>query len=244
MTVALVTGSNRGLGYATARALAQAGNCVLLTARDRERAEHAAAALRAEGLDVQALQLDVTSAESIAAAAEHVRQHQRRLDVLVNNAGILPEATNSTPRQFANPDVFAQTYAVNVLGAVAVTEAFLPLLRDSPMARIVNVSTTMGSLTDQADPASPYYRMIVPAYQSPKAALNSITISLAKSLADTDIKVTSVCPGFVQTDLTPINRHQAPLSAEQAARTILTAATLPADARTGTFVDANGTVAW
>jgi len=124
------------------------------------------------------------------------------------------------------------------------TEAFLPLLRRSAMGRIVNVSTTMGSLNDQADPDSPYYQMIVPAYQASKAALNSVTISLAKKLADTDIKVTSVCPGFVQTDLTPVNRAQAPLTADQAATIIATAATLPSDAPSGRFIDQNGAVAW
>jgi NAD(P)-dependent dehydrogenase (short-subunit alcohol dehydrogenase family) len=112
------------------------------------------------------------------------------------------------------------------------------------MGRIVNVSSTMGSLSDQADPNSPYYEAMVPAYRSSKAALNSITISLARTLADTDIKVTAICPGFVQTDLTPINRDQAPLTADQAARVVVTAATLPADAVSGSFIDQNGPVAW
>ena len=107
----------------------------------------------------------------------------------------------------------------------------------------MNLSTTMGSLSDQADPGSPYYGTIVPGYQSSKAALNSITIGLAKSLAGTGIKVTSVCPGFAQTDLTPMN-EQAPLTAAQAAQVVLTAATLPDGAPSGTFVDASGPVAW
>jgi len=244
MSIALVTGGNRGLGFASARALAQTGSCVILTSRDQTQADEAASALRAEGLDVQALSLDVTSPTSIAAAVDHVQQHQGRLDVLVNNAGVLPEATDSTEHEFASPEMFQTTFATNVFGAVAVTEAFLPLLRRSPRGRIVNVSTTMGSLSDQADPNSPYHQMIVPAYQSSKAALNSVTISLAKRLADTDITVTSVCPGFVQTDLTPVNRVQAPLTADQAAGVVLTGATLPADAPSGTFIDQNGPVAW
>ncbi len=244
MTIALITGSNRGLGFATARALAQTGSCVVLTGRDRADAERAAADLRDEGHDVQALALDVTSQASIAAAVEQVRHHQGRLDILVNNAGVLPEATDGAEHEFADPELFQRTFATNVFGAVAVTEAFLPLLRRSPMGRIVNVSTTMGSLSDQADPDSPYYQMVVPAYQSSKAALNSVTISLAKKLGGTDIKVTSVCPGFVQTDLTPVNREQAPLTADQAARVVLTAATLPADAASGSFIDQNGPVAW
>lgn len=123
-------------------------------------------------------------------------------------------------------------------------EVFLPLLRRSRAGRVVNVSTTMASLNDQTNPGSPYYAMVVPAYQSSKAALNNLAIATAKALAETPIKVTSVCPGFVQTDLTPINRDQAPLSADQAAQIIVTAATLPDDAPSGTFIDANGPVPW
>ncbi len=244
MSIALVTGASRGLGHAATRALAKTGNCVLLTGRDQDRTEEAAAALRDEGLDVKALILDVEDPSSIAAAAEQVERDHGRLDVLVNNAGVLPEATDTTEHDFANPQVFQATFATNLFGAVAVTEAFLPLLRRSAMGRIVNVSTTMGSLNDQADPDSPYYQMVVPAYQASKAALNSITISLAKKLADTDVKITSVCPGFVQTDLTPVNREQAPLTADQAASVIVTAATLPSDAPSGRFIDQNGPIAW
>ncbi len=239
-----MTGATRGLGLAASRALAQTGACVLLTGRTLSAAEHAADSLRREGLDVQALELDVTSASSIQAAAQQVGQHQGRVDVLVNNAGILPEATDATKHQFANPALFQTTFSTNLFGAVAVTEAFLPLLRHSVAGRIVNVSTTMGSLTEQANPDSPYFGMVVPAYQASKAALNSVTISLAKTLAETDIKVTAVCPGFVQTELTPINREQAPLTPEQAARIVVTAATLPADAKSGTFIDDNGPVNW
>lgn len=244
MTIALVTGATRGLGLATARALAQQGTCVLLSGRRHAEAEESAASLRAEGLDVQAVELDVTDPHSIQAAVNHVGELRDRLDVLVNNAGVLPEATDSAEHDFANPDLFRATFDTNLFGAVAVTEAFLPLLRNSPAGRIVNVSTTMGSLNDQANPDSPYYSMVVPAYQSSKAALNSVTIALAKSLADTDIKVTSVCPGFVQTDLTPVNKEQAPLTPDQAAGIVVTAATLPSDATSGTFIDRNGSIAW
>lgn len=134
--------------------------------------------------------------------------------------------------------------ATNVFGPVAVVEAFLPLLRKSPAGRIVNVSSTLGSLADQSNPASPYYSMVVPAYQSSKAALNGLTVALAKALADTSIKVTSVCPGWVQTDLAPGNREQAPVTPEAAAEIVYAAATIPDSAASGTFIDANGTVAW
>ena len=123
-------------------------------------------------------------------------------------------------------------------------EAFLPLLRKSPAGRIVNVSSAMGSLAHQTDPRSPWYAMAVPAYQSSKTALNAVTIGLAKALAETPIKVTAVCPGFVQTDLTPANRTQAPTTPEEAAEVIVRAAALSADDASGTFVDASGPVAW
>lgn len=130
-----------------------------------------------------------------------------------------------------------------MFGAVAVLEAFLPLVRASSAGRIVNLSTRMGSLTDQLDPASPYFGMVVPAYQSSKAAVNNITIALSKNLAGTPIKVTSVCPGFVRTELTPMNADASTTPGE-AADVVVRAATPPDDAESGTFVDAGGVVPW
>ncbi len=242
--ISVVTGGNRGLGFATAQALADQGHLVVIAARDENAAQEAAERIRAAGGAAQFVRLDVDDTDSARAAAAQVERWTDHIDVLVNNAGVLPEATDGEPHEFANVGMFEQTFRTNVFGAVAVTETFLPLLRRSRAGRIVNVSTTMGSLTDQADPNSPYYGMVVPAYQSSKAALNSVTISLAKTLADTHIKVTSVCPGFAQTDLTPVNRTQAPLTADQAVAPIVAAATLPADAESGRFVDAAGAVSW
>lgn len=133
--------------------------------------------------------------------------------MLVNNAGVIhenPDATAKSDYNFADPHTFQTTFATNLFGAVAVTEAFLPLLRRSALGRIVNVSSTMGSLNDQSDPNSPFYPMIVPAYQASKAALNSVTIGLAKKLADTDIKVTSVCPASSKPTSPPstVPRHR------------------------------------
>jgi len=243
-TIVLITGGNRGLGFAAARALARTGAAVVIGARGETAGREAVAALRAEGGTADWVELDVTLPTTVQAAAAAVRERYGRLDVLVNNAGVLPEATDTERREFADPDIFRHTFETNVLGPVTVTEAFLPLLRESDAGRIVNVSSTMGSLTDQNDPSSPYYAMLVPAYRSSKAALNSLTVELAKTLRETSIKVTAVCPGFVQTELTPINRQQAPLTADQAAQVVLTAATLPAHAESGTFIDANGPVAW
>jgi NAD(P)-dependent dehydrogenase (short-subunit alcohol dehydrogenase family) len=247
--IALVTGGNRGLGLATVTALADAGATVVLAARDEAAARVTAGELRARGLDVETVALDVDALDvdapdGVAAAAARVEARHGRLDILVNNAGVLPEASAGGSHEFADLAVFAATFRTNLFGPVAVIEAFLPLLRRSAGGRIVNVSTTMGSLTDQSDPNSPYYRLPVPAYRSSKAALNSVTIGLSKLLAGSGIKVTSVCPGWVQTDLAPGNREQAPLTPAEAARVVVHAATLPASAASGTFIDAGGTVAW
>lgn len=120
----------------------------------------------------------------------------------------------------------------------------LPLLRKSQAGRIVNVSTTMGSLSEQLNPSSPYFEAVVPAYQSSKTALNGITVALSKLLADTSIKVNSVCPGFARTDITPVNREQAPLGADEAARFVVEMALIGDDGPTGRFADRDGAVAW
>jgi NAD(P)-dependent dehydrogenase (short-subunit alcohol dehydrogenase family) len=244
MKIALVTGASRGIGEATAQRLARDCGHVILTGRRLGDLDESVDRLRREGRSASALRMDVTDADSVRRAADEVVTTYGHLDVLVNNAGVLPEATNTEPAEVVDLGMFRTTFDTNLFGAVAVLEAFLPLLRKSDAGRIVNVTTTMGSLTDQTDPNSPYYGMVVPAYQSSKAALNNVTIALAKALADTSIKVTSVCPGFVRTGLTPVNREQAPLTADQAAEVIHRAATLTADAASGTFVDAAGVVAW
>jgi NAD(P)-dependent dehydrogenase (short-subunit alcohol dehydrogenase family) len=240
---ALVTGANRGLGREIARQLAQSGAKVIVSGRDAAEAARTAKAMRDEGLEVSAVQLDVTDPASVRRAAETIRSEHGLLDILVNNAGILPEAT-SEPGEVVDGALFRQTFETNLLGAVNVTERLLPLLRESDAGRIVNVSTTMGSLTDQSNPESPYFGIVVPAYQASKAALNSVTISLAKALSDTTIKVNAVCPGFVQTDLTPINRDQAPLTAAEAAAVVVHYALLDADGPSGGFFDREAAVAW
>lgn len=242
MTISLVTGANRGIGRATAEKLAALGHVVIVAARDADAAGEVSDAIVRSGGIARPLQLDVTDGESIRRAADTVRADYGLLDVLVNNAGILPEAAHE-PAEIVDADLFTETFRTNVFGTVAVTEALLPLVRLSAAGRIVNLSTRMGSLTDQLDPDSPYFGMVVPAYQSSKAAVNNVTIALAKALAHSPIKVTSVCPGFVQTDLTPMNAS-APTTVADAAKVVVRAATLPADAESGTFMDATGTVPW
>jgi NAD(P)-dependent dehydrogenase (short-subunit alcohol dehydrogenase family) len=241
--IALVTGANRGLGLEVARQLAQAGHTVVIGARDPQKGDEAAQLLRSEGLDSETVGLDVDDADSVEGAAHELRERHGSLDVLVNNAGVLPEATADSP-EVISTRMFRQTFETNLFGVVRTTEQLLPLLRQSEAARIVNVSTTMGSLTDQSNPESPYYSVIVPAYQASKAALNSVTIAMSKLLAATPIKVNAVCPGFVQTDLTPVNRDQAPLTSADAARVVVRYALLDDAGPSGGFFDRDAAVAW
>jgi NAD(P)-dependent dehydrogenase (short-subunit alcohol dehydrogenase family) len=167
------------------------------------------------------------------------------VDILVNNAGILPEATHMGGNEPLDLDLFKQTFETNLFGPVSVVQEFLPLLRRSEAGRIVNVSTTMGSLGEQLNPESPYYGLVLPAYQGSKAALNALTIALAKALAGTPIKVNAVCPGWLQTDLGgPDNRAAAPMTAAQGAQIIVEMACLPEDGPSGQFVDRDGPIPW
>jgi NAD(P)-dependent dehydrogenase (short-subunit alcohol dehydrogenase family) len=243
--IAVITGANRGLGFATARQFGQSGVKVLLGARSPAKGEQAADRLRAEGVDAQPLTIDVTSSASVQKAAKQVEHQYGRVDILINNAGILPEVTASDVDGPLDLRMFRESFETNVFGAVSVTSEFLPLLRKSASGRIVNVSSTMGSLTDQTNPSSPYYGQIVPAYQMSKAALNGLTIALSKTLTDTSIKVNSICPGWVQTDLGgPENRAAATTTAEEAAQIVVEMASIPDDGPTGQFVDRDGTVPW
>jgi NAD(P)-dependent dehydrogenase (short-subunit alcohol dehydrogenase family) len=243
--IALITGANRGLGLESARQFGQTGDKAVVAARAAASGEEAAALLRSEGIDADAIVLDVTSVESVHAAAAEVRERYGRLDVLINNAGILPEATEQNGNKPIDLDMFRKTFETNLFGAVSVTQAFLPLLREAGAGRIVNVSTTMGSLTEQLNPNSPYYDVVMPAYQGSKAALNALTIALAKSLGDTPIKVNAICPGWMQTDLGgPDNRAAAPMTATEGARIVVEMACLADDGPTGQFVDRDGPVAW
>jgi NAD(P)-dependent dehydrogenase (short-subunit alcohol dehydrogenase family) len=246
MTNALITGANKGIGLAAATQLGRSGVKVLVGARDAGRGEEAVEQLREQRIDAEPVEIDVTDPAGVRAAAARVEKDHGHLDILVNNAGVLPEATAADPATGPmDLEMFRSTFDTNVFGAVAVTEAFLPLLKAAPAGRIVNVSSTMGSLADQTDPESGYYGMVLPAYQTSKAALNAITISLSKALADTPIKVNAVCPGWVKTDLGgPDNKAAAPMTPDQGAAIVTRMALVPADGPTGGFFDQEGPVRW
>jgi len=234
---ALVTGANKGIGYEIAGGLARLGFRVGVGARDTGRRDEAVEKLRADGLDVFGVPLDVTEDASVAGAAAQLEE-LGGLDVLVNNAAI----TGGMPQEPTKVSA-EQVLAVvdtNVVGVIRVTNAMLPLLRRAASPRIVNVSSTVGSLTlqtAQAEALGP----ISAAYSPTKSYLNAITIQYAKELAGTRILVNAGCPGFVATDL---NGHRGIRTPEQGAAIFLELATLPDDGPSGTFRDDTGIQPW
>jgi NAD(P)-dependent dehydrogenase (short-subunit alcohol dehydrogenase family) len=237
--IALVTGANKGIGLEITRQLAQAGVRVLMGARSAERGTAAAHQLAAEDLDVTFLQLDTGDEASIAAAAATIADEYGRLDILVNNAGISDR--DDGPPSRASLASVRRVLETNFVGTLAVTQAMLPLLRTSPAARIVNVSSALGSLSINGDPISPYYSARLIGYNASKAALNMLTIQLDAELRDSTIVVNSVSPGFVKTDLT---RGAGNLAPAEAAVTPARYALLGQDAVSGQFASADGELPW
>jgi NAD(P)-dependent dehydrogenase (short-subunit alcohol dehydrogenase family) len=237
-TVALVTGANKGIGYEIAAGLGALGWSVGIGARDEERREAAVEKLRAAGTDAFGVPLDVTDDVSVAAAAALVGQRAGRLDVLVNNAGV----TGGTPQEPTMVDLAAVRTAVetNVIGVIRVTNAMLPLLRRSASPRIVNMSSSVGSLTRQATPGAET-GPISAAYAPSKTFLNAVTVQYAKELHDTNILINAACPGYCATDLNGFRGVRTP---EQGAATAIRLATLPDDGPTGGFFEDAGVVPW
>jgi len=236
--IALITGANKGIGKEIARQLGALGMTVLIGARDPQRGEEAAAELKAEGLDVQAITLDVTDEAGISAAAAKIESDYGRLDILVNNAGIALDRGPSSTLELAD---LRRTYETNVFGVFSVTKAFVPLLQKSEAGRIANMSSGLGSLTQNSDLNGQYAGIKPPAYNSSKAALNMLTVVFAAELKDTPIKVNAADPGYTATDL---NQHSGPRTVEQAATIAVHLATLPEGGPTGGYFDENGPVPW
>lgn len=237
-TTALVTGANKGIGYEIAAGLGALGWRVGVGARDAGRREAAVASLRAAGVDAFGVPLDVTDDASVTAAAHIVQEHAGGLDVLVNNAGI-----TGGPAQMPTTVDLAVVHTVldtNVFGPIRVTNAMLPMLRRSTTPRIVNVSSSVGSLTLQTSPDGETGPIAV-AYSPSKSFLNAVTVQYAKELQDTNILINAACPGFVATDLNGFRGHRTP---QQGAATPIRLATLPDDGPSGAFFDDAGQVPW
>jgi NAD(P)-dependent dehydrogenase (short-subunit alcohol dehydrogenase family) len=247
--VALVTGANQGIGLQIAKELAAKRFTVLVGSRNLARGEEAAKTIAG---DARALQLDVTDKASIAAATKRIREELGRLDVLVNNAAIsntskLPGQSVADYAKLTRPsnvsiDEVRAVWETNVFGVLAVYQAMLPLLREAPQARIVNVSSGVGSLTMNADPAYPYRSIFGPVYPASKTALNAITLAMAIELESTGIKVNAASPGFTKTNL---NNYAGTETVEEGAAEAVRLALLGPDGPTGTFWHAKlGRLPW
>ena len=237
--IALVTGANKGIGLEIARQLAETGVTIIIGARDTGRAIAAVNELSAAGLSVRSVRLNLNDQSSIAAAAETIRAEHGRLDILVNNAGIV-DAEDGPPSN-ASPEAARRIMDTNFVGTLAVTQAMLPLLHLSSAARIVNLSSSLGSLALNGDPSSPYYSARLIGYNASKAALNMLTVQLAEELRGTPHVINSVSPGYVKTDLTG---HNGFMTAEEGAKLPVQYALLGDDAVSGRFVEASGVTPW
>lgn len=240
MTITFITGANKGLGYETARRLVALGHTVLVGARDPELGRAAA-----DELGARFVPIDVTDDASVAAAADDVAAHEGRVDVLVNNAGIVAaRRAADDPGLQQSPEVLdgpsaLRVFDTNVVGIVRVTDAFLPLLRRSEHPAVVNVGSGMGSFAHTFDPDRVESRIVTPLYKASKAAVSMLTAQLARALPD--IRVNVADPGHTATDL---NHHRGTQTVAEGTDAIVALATEDPTAGTGRFVDRFGPVPW
>ncbi|KAL2835326.1 hypothetical protein BJY01DRAFT_223842 [Aspergillus pseudoustus] len=242
--IALVTGSNQGIGRATAEALAsQHGYHVLITSRTLSSAEHVASSLRSQGHKATALELDLTSESSIQTAVETINRDFGALDVLVNNAGILIDHQKDKYRPW---ELYSKTMETNVVGPGVLTELLVPLLRNAPsgLPRIVFVTSSMGSLQMATDKSLPWYPIDYKVYDASKAAVNMLMLNFARVLEEDGGKgkVNAVCPGYVNTNLTGFDERGTSIA--DGARRVVEVVTAGAEGETRTFTNLSGTLPW
>lgn len=236
----LITGANKGIGFETAKQLIQQGYFVYLGCRDLEKGNEAVAQLASEGLtDAQAIALDVTRNDSLLAAAQQIGEQDGRLDILINNAGI----PGSMPQNASEVEIdnMRTVFETNFYGVVRTTQAFVPLLKQSGLAVVVNVSSDLGSLGNQTNPGFKHFEVKPTAYVASKAALNAYTVTLAYEFKDAGFKVNSVNPGYTKTDF---NNNSGPKPVDVAAETIVKYAILDQDGPTGKFFSDYGETPW
>lgn len=236
--IALITGANKGLGLETAKQLGKAGATVLIGARDLAKGEQAAEVLRGMGVEAKAIKLDVVNAADIRAAADTIARDYGHLDILINNAGVMVEPMKGNTTTSVAESTIRQTFETNFFAVVNVTNAMLPLLKKSPAARIVNLSSILGSLASHAKGG---LGVMTFAYDASKSALNAYTIHLADALKGTKIKVNSAHPGWVKTDM---GTDAAPMELVDGAKTQVNLATLAEDGPTGGFFHMGETLPW
>jgi NAD(P)-dependent dehydrogenase (short-subunit alcohol dehydrogenase family) len=231
--IALITGGNRGLGLELARQLSKAEFITLIGVRDEQKGLEAQQKLKQEGLTVAVIPLDVTSTQSIKAAAESIAQEYGKLDILVNNAGILPDEDSETSATLVDPQTILRVFETNTLGPLQVSQAMIKLLRRSPSATIINISSGLGALTSMEGG--------YPAYRISKVSLNAVTCMLAAELSETSILVHSVCPGWVKTDMGGPNADRTP---QESVASILPLLLQPHPELNGRFVQDGKPLDW
>jgi NAD(P)-dependent dehydrogenase (short-subunit alcohol dehydrogenase family) len=236
--VALITGANKGIGFEAARQIAKAGWTVLVAARNEELGREAAAKLKAEGLDVRFIHLDVNTPETAEKAAATIQAEFGKLDLLINNAGI--NVPGDGPPSKVSIEALKTVMRTNYVGAVVVTQAMLPLLQRAGKAQILNVSSELGCISLQTDTNWKFASVKYLAYCASKAALNMFTVQLAYEFRDGSIVANSVNPGYTATDL---NAHSGPQTIEEGAAEIVRAALLDPKV-TGKFLETGGDLPW
>ncbi|PUV24529.1 SDR family oxidoreductase [Sphingobacterium athyrii] len=231
MKTVLITGGNKGIGFETAKLLLNKGLFVYIGSRDMEKGDEAVKELNNNGFQsVKAVVIDVTDLETILSVKSIIQNEQGKLDILINNAGILGNFPQSATD--VSIEILKDVYETNVYGVIRVTQNFLDLLKKSDEPRIVNVSSSLGSLTLHSDPSYPFYNVKPFAYNSSKTALNMFTVHLAYELKDTVFKVNSVCPGYTDTDF---GNHIGTGKVEDAAKRLVKYALIDNDGPTGRF---------
>lgn len=240
--IALVTGANKGIGFETAKQLAQKNIKVLLGARNETEGKKAEAALRDLSLDVTCVQLDISDSEDIAAVKGYIESEYGVLDILVNNAAVfLDSAWFGNNVESVPMKTLRDTFDINYFGTVELTQALLPLIKKSDTGRIVNISSVSGSFGAHLDESHWLYQLKPYAYSASKTALNQFTVFLANALKETNIKVNAASPGWVKTS---IGSDQAPLTTEEGAKTGVALALLDDNGPTGTFSQSGESLPW
>ncbi len=241
--IALITGANKGIGFETARQLGKEGVSIIAGARNKERGIKAVEALQKEGIDAEFLQLDVDNNADIKFAFDYINNKYGKLDILVNNAGIMVEnggfGSNNTTT--VSDRELHETLDTNFFNVVKLTNTLLPLIQKSDAGRIVNLSSILGSLNLHSDVSSPIYSSKMFAYNTSKTALNSYTVHLAAALNGTKVKVNSVHPGWVKTDM---GTDAAPMEIIDGAKTSVALSLLGADGPTGKYMHLGEELPW